>query len=85
MKRTILDIDGIFTHESSFNRPDNLFGAQFIGPSASAESTDDSLPMTVVVNSTPKLDISQLAAGLSLKPEEIQEVISGRSESLYSL
>jgi hypothetical protein len=77
MRRTILDIDGIFNHQSRQSRPDNMFGAKFISSNDGSGAAPDT-SFQAVASSTPKLDISQIAGEVALNPEEIEEIISGK-------
>lgn len=83
MKRTVLDIDGVFhtegKHESSVNRPEKIVGGQFRHtPDASDVASDfDVSELTSVQTVLPKIDMSQVAQGVSLNPDEIEEMITG--------
>lgn len=82
MKRTVLDIEGVFSHESMLPRPDSMFGAKFETTSENSTSVDVSdaehMPVTT---GTPKLDMSQVAGGLDLAPEQIEEILRGVSKT----
>lgn len=85
MKRTILDIEGVFSHESRFSLPESMFGGVF---SAHLNETDNYHPShesesvaSAVLSTFPgKLDLSQIAGDVQLNPDEIEEVISGKSQ-----
>jgi hypothetical protein len=86
MKRTLLDIEGVFSHESAIGRPDNMFGAQFTNPNAtefggksdSGIGIDSTTLMPVVNNDPGEMDLSQMAHGLGLGADEVEEIIKGR-------
>jgi hypothetical protein len=79
MKRTILDIDGVFQHESALARPDNLYGGSYAQPPAEPES-DEHQPMGVFVPQ-PKIDLSALAGGSSLSADAIEEMMTGQGSA----
>lgn len=81
MKRTVLDIEGVFSHESLMARPEGMFGARF---TSTHNDTDDGLSyeeaMTSVLTKDPvKLDLNQIATGLSLNPAQVEELVTGKS------
>lgn len=84
MKRTVLDIDGVLSHESNMPRPDALFGGKYLSPPAKPEPVED-LPedvrSAVLSNLPAKLDLNQIASGVELSPIEIEEMISGNGDS----
>lgn len=83
MKRTILDIEGVFSHESLFSLPDSMFGGVFsshLNQTEEARSGEAAESVAAAVLSTfpGKLDLSQIAGDVQLNPDEIEEVISGK-------
>lgn len=84
MKRTILDIDGVFSHETRFSRPGSMFGGVFtsnVNETELASSDGEESVASAVLSSFPgKLDLSQIAGDVDLDPEAIEEVISGKSK-----
>lgn len=84
MKRTVLDIDGVFSHESLVPRPDVVFGGRFTSATYNNSGNDDDASfnqaLTVVPQREPaKLDLNQIATGLSLNPDQIEELITGKT------
>jgi len=85
MKRTVLDIEGVFaTHESTIARPEKLFGAQYGANTTHLEAqhqesmskTTETVP--IVQNSPSGLDFSQAVAGLGIGPDQAEEMMGNQ-------
>jgi len=85
MKRTILDIEGVFSHESKLPRPDSMYGASFVSPdetnTTNTDTTSDSGMAPVSQRFPVKLDMSQVLGGLDLLPEQAEAIVKGNFEA----